>query len=1098
MATSSSKLLPLLSGDEFPSADLMSDPGPEAVNNAGGRAQPAAGKPSTAPEANSVPISKPSGQSNKGPARDGRPSTTSSATASTNSAGFGLLAPAEREAIDTVNGVFRDGRVRDPVPSKLKGKTDGRKGNFSVIHMDVTGRGEATERDAQAKRTSESTALAAKKAFENGYVSLRRTRFVHVPDDTEPTPPLPAPQHAQPMRPSQPPQAPPPPSRLNRAQPLDPVQTKAEQARLLTLLRSLHPVLVVDQICKALAFFGGIPGAPPPVDDGSFPQSAEANGSGRLFVGWIAEIFPNLDNEGQRLLTPLRELEVPESMKRKRGRPKGSKATKVRKDKGIKKGPLKTRHSTAAQSQSAAAMVADDSWVDVADDGEESEMEGQDVAMFQQPLNAGQAPRLAPPSQRPGASTTATPLTTAPFPGANPSSKAEATPKGKRRGRPKGSKNRPKEPASSEMPNATSQTSQPSQPSQASQVSQASQPLPATQAPATQAIPMSPSNQNNQSFTAVNSGSNPTVNSASETPTKRKAGRPKGSKNKPRPSDTAVGVGSEPQPAVNGVQPVAGAPSPDIPLLGGQPSRSQTYQAPAALALPTGTGATPNQANNLTATAQKRKRKTVKNTEETRLVNDNATSSVVSQAASITLPNSGTASRLDQSGADTTASIAPPPAKRQRKGKEPKSTATGEVQKQASRAAAAAPEPVALSPPAQQGLSQPVAHDSLSVSVDQNMSLQSPQLSHFEVQSPTMENYEAQLQAQLEQQAEPEPQVIPTPNRVDARHLMANRLQQQQRKQQQRQRPQQQSQQSQHSQSSASQSRSPIPQQQTTKPQASGPMATQQPSRASQTTYSQYRQTNSQYGQQRQSYSPQHQQQFSTQQHSPQLSAQTSSQNQQYPAATQQQQQQQNNQQTDSLHPPAPHQQQQQSQQQQQQHGPAAPRRRASLESLVPACNAVGTFQRFGERDIAFACDYCDGFIVWEDVAAMPATRRPLLPGDAQPNWQAAASRASSESEEGEGGEEKKTIVFAPVAIANHMGPPRGHWLARLTCPYCDQYTYVDQGYDGEEELRYAQDEAGFPDLRAFQEHLEWHHTSLSVPLSVPALAATASKCTIM
>lgn len=212
----------------------------------------------------------------------------------------------------------------------------------------------------------------------------------------------------------------------------------------------------------------------------------------------------------------------------------------------------------------------------------------------------------------------------------------------------------------------------------------------------------------------------------------------------------------------------------------------------------------------------------------------------------------------------------------------------------------------------------------------------------------------------------------------------------------------------------------------------------------------------------------------------------------------QQQQQQQNNQQTDSLHPPAPHQQQQQSQQQQQQHGPAAPRRRASLESLVPACNAVGTFQRFGERDIAFACDYCDGFIVWEDVAAMPATRRPLLPGDAQPNWQAAASRASSESEEGEGGEEKKTIVFAPVAIANHMGPPRGHWLARLTCPYCDQYTYVDQGYDGEEELRYAQDEAGFPDLRAFQEHLEWHHTSLSVPLSVPALAATASKCTIM
>lgn len=166
----------------------------------------------------------------------------------------------------------------------------------------------------------------------------------------------------------------------------------------------------------------------------------------------------------------------------------------------------------------------------------------------------------------------------------------------------------------------------------------------------------------------------------------------------------------------------------------------------------------------------------------------------------------------------------------------------------------------------------------------------------------------------------------------------------------------------------------------------------------------------------------------------------------------------------------------------------AAPVLRASLESLVPTCNSVGKFQRFGDSDIAFACDFCDGFIVWEDLRTMPAVRTPLAPGDTQPNWQARAPSLSSPDSE------DRTVVFAPLAIANHQPPDMGNYMARLTCPYCEQSTFFDQGGDGEDELRYEQDEAGFPDLRSFQEHLEWSHTALPVP----ALSTTTSKCSVM
>ncbi|KAL2154132.1 hypothetical protein VTH82DRAFT_2808 [Thermothelomyces myriococcoides] len=270
-------------------------------------------------------------------------------------ASSGTVSLLEQNLQDPLNGPHRDGRIRNPVPSKLKGKTDGSKGNFGVMQIEVAGRTEATERDAEAKRTSESTELAAKRAFENGYVSLRRSRFVHLPD--EPV--------AKPFFPAQ--TTPPAPARVQRRTPLGPEEIKSEQARLLTLLRSLNPVLVVDQICKALAFFGGIPGAPPP-EAGGFPESAEANGPGSLFVGWIAEIFPKLGgNYSQPTLDSTAQFDNQQPVKRKRGRPKGSKATKARKDKGVKKGSKPSTSSGQPQT----SRVANENWVNVNDSGAE-------------------------------------------------------------------------------------------------------------------------------------------------------------------------------------------------------------------------------------------------------------------------------------------------------------------------------------------------------------------------------------------------------------------------------------------------------------------------------------------------------------------------------------------------------------------------------------------------------------------------------------------------------------------------------------------------------------------------------------------------------
>lgn len=174
--------------------------------------------------------------------------------------------------------------------------------------------------------------------------------------------------------------------------------------------------------------------------------------------------------------------------------------------------------------------------------------------------------------------------------------------------------------------------------------------------------------------------------------------------------------------------------------------------------------------------------------------------------------------------------------------------------------------------------------------------------------------------------------------------------------------------------------------------------------------------------------------------------------------------------------------------------------RRVSLEELVPACNAVGKFERLGEHDVAFVCDFCDGFIVWEDLQSMPSVRTPLSsstedadPASGYPNWQATGRSATAD--------EEKTVAFAPLVIANHLPPEPRDWQARIRCPYCDDYEYYAQGDDEVERLRYVQDDGGFDDLATFQEHLEWEHTAVAKPAlaaAASALPSLTSNCLVM
>ncbi|KAI0145037.1 hypothetical protein BJ166DRAFT_83895 [Pestalotiopsis sp. NC0098] len=162
------------------------------------------------------------------------------------------------------------------------------------------------------------------------------------------------------------------------------------------------------------------------------------------------------------------------------------------------------------------------------------------------------------------------------------------------------------------------------------------------------------------------------------------------------------------------------------------------------------------------------------------------------------------------------------------------------------------------------------------------------------------------------------------------------------------------------------------------------------------------------------------------------------------------------------------------------------------LEELAVS-NSTGKFERFGDGDIAFACDFCDGHMVWEDLREMPSIRQPTMdvpePTSAtsmappqEKGW-AATGFKSSDGEE-------KTVVFAPVAIANHMPPEPGLWEARILCPFCDDVYTEEQGEDDMDRVKWNQDEGGFADLKEFHEHLAWSHAGSNFP--------KAANCSVM
>lgn len=240
-------------------------------------------------------------------------------------------------------------------------------------------------------------------------------------------------------------------------------------------------------------------------------------------------------------------------------------------------------------------------------------------------------------------------------------------------------------------------------------------------------------------------------------------------------------------------------------------------------------------------------------------------------------------------------------------------------------------------------------------------------------------------------------------------------------------------------------------------------------------------------------------------------------------------------------------------QQQQPDLGDRQQKEQQRLEETA-ACNQTGAFERFGDTDVAFVCDFCDGHIVWEDLREMPATRTflddlstsqgpgggeeleqmsatvvghlappgmwsketmpfstgiaidsvgsnkskapasgaPQLPpvdirddsyASAQRQWQALGYSKTKGSE--------KPIVFAPLAIANHIPPEgMGEWQAGLLCPFCDDYYYVEQGDPDADKIKYIQNENGFEGMNALKEHLEWYHA--------PMVSSGSSSCVVM
>ncbi|TVY69624.1 hypothetical protein Focb16_v000612 [Fusarium oxysporum f. sp. cubense] len=424
---------------------------------------------------------------------------------------------------------YRDGRIRTAVPSKLKGRTNMKQGNFSVMHMHLQ-KPQITERDLAAKRTSERTAAAAKLASAQGYRYPRRPRPPHTAAARTPSqslsnlpsvisdiygpvaqpPPLrtvmpfeerraetgsaqastgleenplmeagsvenieteilaestkgevaPGVSHEQQdgpfidanstqdvsMNPSNEFVTPADPTQeTNREQPaitkllattLPPEEVRAEQYRLLELLRKLHPTTVVETLCSALTQFGGATRRLPSPDGGS-SESGSKKSSGDLFISWISEIFPPNFAENSTTKRPSKP-----STGRPRGRPKGSTKKLVHADLHLKRTafvPLAMRPDETDGTQLSTLVKCSGAPPDSVANNPGSDMPLPRASNNQSPREARRS--TSGPSITPAELTSTSALV---VPNSSVTTLRRTKSTGRPRGRPKGSRNKPR------------------------------------------------------------------------------------------------------------------------------------------------------------------------------------------------------------------------------------------------------------------------------------------------------------------------------------------------------------------------------------------------------------------------------------------------------------------------------------------------------------------------------------------------------------------------------------------------------------------------------------------------------------------------------
>ncbi|KAG5998052.1 hypothetical protein E4U52_001887 [Claviceps spartinae] len=335
-------------------------------------------------------------------ARDVSTNNDHSSTASR--AGMTAPAPNLNNRAPHEPGVLHEASGRNSTSSQIQAPEN--RSNFSAMQT-----GPTLSREEAARLTSELTVAAAKEFNQSAYYSTIRRQRLRWTQTAAQTQALSVENAARTQ----------PVVRQNRTTHLTPSETKFEQARLLTLLRSLNPDVVVNQICKAVTYFGGIPMGPLPPDYSAFPDSATGYGSGSNFIGWLSEIFPITTPPGTERAA-VHETALPP--KKRRGRPKGSKSTKVRSDKGGRHVTKKSRYDAQP-----GAIDAE------GDDGPDHVQSGNSGGHFQE-----------------ATSNTALSLDET----ANQSNDAAtAAPRPAKRGRPKGSKSRPRNSIGSQNPAST-------------------------------------------------------------------------------------------------------------------------------------------------------------------------------------------------------------------------------------------------------------------------------------------------------------------------------------------------------------------------------------------------------------------------------------------------------------------------------------------------------------------------------------------------------------------------------------------------------------------------------------------------------------------